>query len=123
MKYIKVPAPITLKDPQTDEVLEGKTISFKEVVMSFMGDPVWLQSLVNIKYGSQILDLIKSDKEIIALDNEAWSLLKNSSENPSYTINTMNGPVTQKGYSYQPVVMMQLIPLIEAITQATDKEV
>lgn len=115
-KYIKKPAPIEIQgiDPFTLEQLAIHLVNT---------DDKFNNNGVGIRAGIRIEDAFKAaeEKEVVALDEEPWKLLKEAAESPSkgYPALYFQGAdgTVEKLYFGK-----RLLPFIDAIAEATDTE-
>lgn len=115
-KYIKVPAPVTLADPATGASIEGApSITLGDFIRnSLMADERWRTDLTWLRAEAEIRDLFKKGSEVtgyVTVRNDDYEKLVSVAKNP------------KGGYQgYNPVIFVQLLPLIEAIVGASDEE-
>lgn len=125
-KFIKVPNPILLCDPLTGAPLKDnkdEEVTFKDFVMKLMSNPIWMESYPRVRSANAIMEQLKLGKSVMVLDEEDWNTLKGAAENPKQLINNQfTGAQTVTGYGWIPTCVPQLLPFIEAIVNASDKE-
>ncbi len=114
IRYIEIPNPVTFIDPSTDKPLltptgeQEKAVTFEDVVLRLMQNPLWCENYHAIKAQHELVEAMKSAKEtgILALAEEDWQRLKQATEFP-------------KTLTYHPVLIHQLLPILTAIMEAT----
>lgn len=121
MRYIKVPSPITIRDPNTAEIYAGRdgepvAVSFGEFIRraSLNSDPRWSLSLDAIEAALAIEDAIAaSDKTgVLQLAQEDWQKLQDMLANPR----TQGERGQQPGYGgFQVSVLRQFRPFLRAV--------
>lgn len=117
MRYVKIPEPITLLEPTTKEPLkdekgETKPQKFSDFIGKLLFNPMWAENYKNIK-SARAIDRAFEKAEpstVVPLAEEDWKKLKDLVENP------------KGGYGYHAAVMPQLLPFLDAIIEASDKE-
>jgi len=114
IRYIVVPQPITFIDPLTNKPLmtpdgsaQEKEISFDDIVLRLMQNPLWSESYHAIKAQHEVVKAMEAAKEsgVLALAEEDWQRLKQATEFP-------------KTLTYHPVLIHQLLPILTAIMEA-----
>jgi hypothetical protein len=123
-RYVIVPEPITLLEPTTKEPLKDekgvvKPIAFYDFISKLLFNPKWAENYKAIKaakaidkeFSGCINDAFgKNGPGMVKLAEEDWKRLHDLVENP-------NGQ-----YGYHSAVMPQLLPFLDAIMEASDKE-
>jgi hypothetical protein len=122
IRYIVIPAPITLKDPITGKPIQtpdskDERITFEDYLGRLMHNPLWGESYHNMKAQREVLaawdkakpDVDKPDtKAVIALAEEDWQRLKQAVEFPK-----------PPNLNWHPALASQLLPHAAAIMEAT----
>lgn len=124
-KFIRVPAPVNMVDPLTGNPLKNQkdsnTVKFKDFVMTLMNNPLWMESYLRVRSANMIMEQLKLDNNVMVLDEDDWTALKTAVENPKQLVNSTFGAQTVIGYGWVPSCTPQLLPFIEAIICAEDK--
>ena len=113
IRYITVPSPVTLVDPMTGEALKSPTggdaeaITFDDIIVRLMQNPMWGESYHNIKAQHEIMQAMSKKEPVLMLGEDDWQRLKSAAEFPKPNI------------GYNPVLVHQLLPLLSAIIDAT----
>jgi hypothetical protein len=125
MRYIEVPAPVTLRDPATKEVLkdqDGKdqVWTFPQIINKLMSNPKWGESYAAMRSQGAIEDaLTDSVKDgVMVLSEEDWTKLKEAVETPRTAVITTMGPQVFSGFGLHPMLSRQLLPLLVPIIEA-----
>lgn len=115
MRNIKVPKPIVLKNPVTDEdMLDEKgrprVVPFREFIMFVpLADPTWLSSIENVESGVKIAKLVKVFTEgLLPIEDGDFDKLKK----------TLEKPTTGQLAGFNPQVMGQLLEFFDAVREA-----
>jgi len=127
MRHIKVPFPITLHNPHTMKVLRKddgtpeEVVSFRSFINNLLTNPKWVETYTNLKAASVISTAVNAlfDGEELVLPEDAWRMLSEAAMFPKQIIVTPNGPVVVVGFGFHPQVSVQLIPMLDAIFNAT----
>lgn len=123
-RYITIPEPITLKDPKTKEPLKKQDgsfdmLSFSEFLHKVMFNPMWNQTVQNIKAADAINKAFDGAKDgVMVLAEEDWKKLESAVQNPVQQLITQMGAQNQPGFGYHPTLTPQLLPLIDAVLEA-----
>ncbi len=127
-RYIEIPAPVVLRNPddgaplKNDNGSDAAPITFLDFIKKLMFNPKWSESYPNIKSADAVLKALEIARDGVAiLAEEDWARLEEAARNPKQVLMTPGGLVTQPGYGYHPRVTMQLLPLIEAVILASGK--
>lgn len=113
IRYIAIPSPITFIDPNTRKPLilpngeSEKPVTFEDVVLRLMQNPLWSESYHAIKAQDEVVKAMEASKEtgVVALAEEDWQRLKQATEFP-------------KTLNYHPILVHQLLPILSAIMEA-----
>jgi len=114
IRFIQIPSPITFIDPSTRKPLltpngdQEKEVSFEDVMLRLMQNPLWTENYHAIKAQDSIFKAIEAGKEtgVLMIAEEDWQRLKSATEFP-------------KTLNYHPVLVHQLLPILSAIMDAT----
>lgn len=112
-KYINIPAHVSLRNPETSELLTNELpITFPRFVIgSIMSDRKWTSDIHWLRAANAVIDALNNANGVLELRNDEWDKLVEVAKAPS------------GGYQvYNPLVMPQLLPFIEAIVGASDKK-
>jgi hypothetical protein len=127
-RYIKIPDPVTLIDPETNKVIKkpdgsDQVVTFKDILLSIMHNPKWNESFLNMKAAQQIIvSFDKATDGVMCLTKEEWDKLEEATQNPKQVvISTVFGSQVRPGFGFHPILSPQLIPLIERILEAEVK--
>ena len=109
IKYVTIPAPITLVDPATKTVLkdekgESVPVTFHDFVSKLLFNPLWAENYKNIKSAKAIESAFEANAKIAPLAEEDWKKLRDIVENP------------KGGYGYHAAVMPQLLPFLDGMS-------
>jgi len=124
MRYIEIPAAVTLRDPSTKEVLkdqDGKdqTWTFPQIINKLMSNPKWGESYAAMRSQGAIEDALADAKDgVMVLSEEDWTKLKDAAETPRTAVITTMGPQVFSGFGIHPMLSRQLLPLIIPIIEA-----
>jgi len=120
MKYINVPAPISLKIPFTNKKAlirdekgdrPAEPIKFKEFVLTaLLNDERFMKNFASLTAANKILGVLSKEESVISLEDSDWTVLADVAKNPSAGT---YGP-------YAPVMAAQLLPFLKAIIEATE---
>lgn len=126
IRVIIVPDDIQLNDPKTGEPLETpKTPERKDAAAStlwtwddflqhLLSHPQWIKSRDMIKKATAIEDAFADGKKKVELAEEDWEYLCTCIDEPETV--TVRG--TTKGFPWQPWVMRQVLPFLDAVADA-----
>jgi len=117
LKYITIPAAITLLEPTTKDPLKDekgivKPVAFYDFIGKLLFNPKWAENYKAIKAAKAIDRAFEKTQPgaVVQLAEEDWKRLHDLVENPSGQ------------YGYHAAVMPQLLPFLDAIMEAGDKE-
>jgi hypothetical protein len=128
MRHITVPSDVVLVHPHTSEPLlqdngnPEAPVSFKRFLSSLLSNPMWIESYDNLKSAKVIEDAIKTMNGTLSLPNDEWARLEVAAKHPRMVIVSAAGPTIVSGYGFHPQVSAQLLPLVEAVVNATLSE-
>lgn len=105
MRYIKIPEPLQIKVPTSEERIEAP---FPKFLREMLLDPQFAKNYKTLKIAAAIDKALDKANGVLALENEHWNLLKKVIEEP-------NG-------GYMGGVGPQILPFLEAVITATDEE-
>jgi hypothetical protein len=117
LKYVTIPEAITLLEPTTKEPLKDekgvvKPVTFYDFIGKLLFNPKWAENYKAIKAAKAIDKAFEkaAPKTVVQLAEEDWKRLHDLIENPAGQ------------YGYHAAVMPQLLPFLDAIMEASDKE-
>ena len=130
-RYFKIPAPIVLLDPSTDEPIcdvgadGGKgapaaPISFDRFLKrAILGDPRFCDGWVGICARGDIIAAVKeADGGVVVLDEDDWKLLEGAVDYPQQSI----GGQKVAGYGgWVSIIMPQFRPFLAAVKNASSE--
>jgi len=130
IRYIKIPEPITLRDPASGAVatMPGANGEQAPVVWDFgtilakiMSNPKWSDSLAQMRAQAAIMEAFEAAKaaesHVLELAEEDWTKLREAVETPR-TLIPETGQVVP-GFGLIPSMGRQLLPLVLPIADAT----
>lgn len=128
-KYIEVPAPVVLKNPDDGTPIRNDSggfadpITFTDFIKKLMFNPKWSESYPNIKSADSICKAVEYGLKdgVIILAEEDWLRLDDAARNPRQAVLVGGNMTVQSGYGYHPRITMQLLPLIEAVVAAKNE--
>jgi hypothetical protein len=124
MRYIEIPADVTLRDPMTKEVLKDpdqkdQVWTFQMIINKLMSNPKWGESYAAMRSQAAIEDALAEAKDgCMVLSEEDWNKLKDAAENPRTAVITTMGPQAFQGFGLHPSLSRQLLPLLKPIVEA-----
>ena len=122
-RYVKIPESVVFKTATKEPINGLGPLSLKGFVQSLLLNPVFSSTYPGVRSAIAIEEAFDDETARMAvLSEEDWAKLKDAAENPKRVSLTEAGSGTQTGYGYHPALTRQLIPLIEAIVKAPDKE-
>lgn len=132
IRYVTVPADVKFKDPTTGDPMknadgEDEVLTFGNFLIKLMHNPVWAESLANMKAQDEIMSAWEECKEradgVLQLSEDEWTKLKATVDNPRVEVFVPGiGAQLRAGYGYHPSVSRQLVPLACAIVDAPTKD-
>lgn len=136
-RYLKVPQDITFvnvitKEPvlmkQEDGSEKPSMLTFREFFLNTLSaDPrfVTTKGARALRKFEDSYDLAIAGNGVMLLDEEIWKEFRDAAENPKHQAqNPFGGAQTADGFAgYRGVGVMQLLPFIDAIAEASDKPV
>lgn len=134
-RYLPVPKDITFvnvltKEPVMEKQEDGsekpQTLSFRSFFLNTLSsDPrfVTTKGARALRKFEDAYDLAVAGNGVMLLDEEIWKEFRDAAENPRHQAQSpYGGAQTTDGFAgYRGVGVMQLLPFIDAITEASDK--
>lgn len=113
MKYIKKVEDVTATDIQDKVVVDGEEplkISLEGFILGRLSDPSFAKSMDKVLSAFQIKQALKESEgeDFVALETSDWENLVKVVKEPS------------EGAGYHPAIAVSLVPLMKAVTEATD---
>lgn len=135
-RYLTVPPDITFinvitKEPvvikQEDGTDKPSTLSFREFFLNLLSaDPRFTttKGARALRKFEDAYDQAVAGDGVMILDEEVWKEFRDAAENPKHqTQSPFGGAQTVDGFAgYKGIGVMQLLPLIDAIVEASDKK-
>lgn len=127
-RYIKVPSPIQLVDPEKGEPLkddEGKPqkpVDLKVMIQKLLHNPVWTESYPNVRSADAITKAVAAGNGVVVLAEDDWKKLEAAVQNPKSVIVMGGSPQVVGGFGYHPIITPQILPLLDAIVNASTTE-
>ncbi len=124
-RYIKIPEPVILKDPVTRKPLtkdDGQPedpVTFEAIVNKLMHNPMWTETYPNIRAANAITDALSKANGVMVLAEDDWKKLEAAVQNPKQVVISQAGPATVIGFGFHPVIVPQIVSLLDAIVEAT----
>lgn len=116
-KYIKIPAPIALKDPASGQVIPGaQEFAFKMFIIPLMNHPALMETYLKVHMANSIMKELENPT-VMGLSEDEYFLFKRIVCDEPKTL--INGTL-QSGYGLLPSLMPQVLPYLEAIINPTD---
>jgi hypothetical protein len=128
-KYIRIPKPVTLFDPDTKEPLKDEkgnpqVLSFKGLLGKIFHNPMWNESFNNLRAMRDIEEACEEaysqSKPYIKMPQETWLIIQKAVLSPKFEMmHPTAGVQIVSGFGYHPTIASQLIPLLLPIINAT----
>lgn len=127
-RYIKVPDPVVLKNPEGEPLVESDgtpkaPLTLKDIILKLMHNPLWTESYNNIRAADAINRAVEKADGVIVLSEEDWKKLETAVQNPRTVVLGSGGSQVIVGLGYHPAIVTQVLPLLDAIVNASSKPV
>jgi len=131
--YIKIPESVRFVDAKTrepfgktpDEIAKN-TVSFEDLVLKVMDNPKWNKSYKAIKSADAIMMALREALDgdgVMVLADSDYQEMKTAVESPEIIVYGPTGePRVSPGFGIHPRLSPQLIPLCDAIINASEED-
>lgn len=125
VRFIQIPEPVRFVNPDTEEPLigeDGSSLQFtmKDLLGRLNENPRWGSSYSGLRAQDAIRKAFKKAMSEginhFCVSEEDWIFLKGTVESPICMVND----VPTQGFRINPLLVVQILPLLDAIVRASD---